>query len=66
MTPAFLSRHIIGVKAVSSEIPNQCRLEQNYPNPFNPSTTIEFSVAESRNVVLKVFNTLGQGVATLV
>ena len=56
----------VGVKAVSSEIPNQCRLEQNYPNPFNPSTTIEFSVAEARNVVLKMFNTLGQGVATLV
>jgi hypothetical protein len=41
-------------------------LAQNYPNPFNPITTIRFAVAGSGFVTLKVFDMLGQEVATLV
>ncbi|MGB5530577.1 MAG: T9SS type A sorting domain-containing protein [Ignavibacteriaceae bacterium] len=48
------------------EVPFSFSLEQNYPNPFNPSTKIKFTISDFGFVILKVFDVLGNEVATLV
>ncbi len=48
-----------------AELPGSFALHQNYPNPFNPRTTIEYVLAASDHVTLRVFDILGRVVATL-
>ncbi len=51
---------------VDIAVPARFTLEQNYPNPFNPATKIEFGLAVDSKVNVKVFDILGQQIATLV
>ena len=48
------------------QLPNKFVLNQNYPNPFNPSTKISYYLPVSCNVVIKIFNSIGQEVKVLV
>ncbi|MGA7719790.1 MAG: SdrD B-like domain-containing protein [Ignavibacteriaceae bacterium] len=49
-----------------TEVPKEFKLSQNYPNPFNPSTMINYSVAKTGLVTIKVYNILGKEITTLV
>jgi len=57
---------LTGVHMTNSIIPEKFSLSQNYPNPFNPSTNLEFGISELGFTSLKIFNSAGKEVATLV
>jgi hypothetical protein len=66
MRPFSFNATTTNVRPADLAIPNALQLQQNYPNPFNPSTTIEYSIADEGQVMLKIFDILGREVAELV
>jgi hypothetical protein len=76
LTPKNINGGAIVIKSLSGEklvaeknnllSPLEYSLAQNYPNPFNPSTTINYTVPSAGNVQLKVYDIIGNEVATLV
>jgi hypothetical protein len=57
---------VIGIKPMSSNIPQRFNLYQNYPNPFNPNTSIKFDISQKTFVQLVVYDVLGRELETLV
>lgn len=57
---------ISSAEEINSHIPNSFQLNQNYPNPFNPNTIISWQSPVSSHQVLKVFDLLGNEIATLI
>jgi hypothetical protein len=56
----------VGIGDSKETLPSEYILFQNYPNPFNPSTTINYQIANSSFVKLKIFDFLGREVLSLV
>ncbi len=58
--PEDIQKQDIGIS------PDAFRIEQNFPNPFTRATTIRFALPEAGNVQVKIYNSMGQPVTTLV
>ena len=62
----YKSSVLTSVKDKIENIINNLSLRQNYPNPFNSSTVIEYQIISRANVSLKIYDILGNELATLV
>jgi hypothetical protein len=56
----------IGIRKISSEVPDKYVLSQNYPNPFNPETQIQFSIPKAAFVSIKIYDITGKEIYNLV
>lgn len=56
----------VSVSNITNEIPNAFELRQNYPNPFNPSTVIGYKINTVSDVNIKIYNSIGMEISTLV
>lgn len=66
-TGVYNDRTIVGIEPVqSNNTPDKFSLLQNYPNPFNPETSIKFTVQNTKNIALKVYDLNGREVTSLI
>jgi hypothetical protein len=55
----------LAIENLEVGIPSSYVLKQNYPNPFNPSTHIKFGLPQAGDVLVEIYNLLGQKIITL-
>ncbi len=48
------------IEVILGEVPENYSIAQNYPNPFNPSTKVSFTLPEENEIVIRVFNAMGE------
>ncbi len=65
-TSSFDPTPIHGTDGPAVITPDDYELSQNYPNPFNPTTSIRFSLPLNKKISLRIYNSLGQEVRTLI
>ena len=66
-TDLLISYNVTGLNdEVTNQTPDNFLLSQNYPNPFNPSTTFSYLIPNESKVTIKVYDILGNEIATLV
>jgi len=63
---AELNNLVTGVDKGDLILPGKYELKQNYPNPFNPTSKIDFSLPKDSHVTIKVYNSIGREVSTLI
>lgn len=57
---------IVDVQELTDNLIESYGLAQNYPNPFNPSTTFKYQIPEESKVTIRIYNSLGEVVKTLI
>ncbi|MBK8549932.1 MAG: T9SS type A sorting domain-containing protein [Ignavibacteria bacterium] len=62
----FVDTNTISISQISGLVPDEYKIFQNYPNPFNPATVIRYSIVENGFTSLKIYNSIGKEVETLV
>ena len=62
----LVANYTVGIKPISTVVPDYYALEQNYPNPFNQMTNIKYQITDKGKVSLRVYDVSGREVATLV
>lgn len=62
----FIPPSVVTTVTDEQTLPDGFTLKQNYPNPFNPTTTIEFALPQTSEMVLRIYNLRGEVVNTLI
>ena len=60
-----ITNNPVGIRTVSTVVPDKFSLYQNYPNPFNPETIIKFDLTSKQHAKLSVTNILGEEINIL-